>query len=129
MATEEQSKPRVLVGDDQIGNPGDHCHKNFVYSYGRLADYDFTDNPRRFVEMARTGNYDALVIDLRWGPDIPREGYKVLEETRDYAKIRILHTSENEEARKLGYQHGATHCLEKGCLPEDLEKILKGGEE
>ena len=125
----ENKELRVLVGDDQIGEVNSPSYNAFRDSYDSLASYDFTTNSDKFIEMAKNGNYDALIIDLRWASDKPREGYRVLKETKDYSPIRILHTSENEEARKLGYEHGATACVAKGMPPIKLEQLLKGGYE
>lgn len=123
-------KPRVLVGDDQFGVIGSLMNESFTYDYKSIAYFDFADKPDMFIGMAKSGNYDALMIDLKWEEeDAVREnktGYMVLDAVRGYAMKRILWTSESKEARDIGYQHGATQCIPKGMPPEDLEKILTG---
>jgi DNA-binding NarL/FixJ family response regulator len=76
------------------------------------------------IGLAKTREYAVLFIDLKWGPYLPAEGYRLLQECREYAPIMILWTSESAEARERGYQHGATHCIGKNPLPEELEEIL-----
>ena len=125
---DEPRKPRVLVGDDQIGVPESPSYLNFMDNYRELADFEFTADPTDFVEKAKTG-YDVLMIDLKWDPeDATREyktGYAVLEAVKDYAPIRALWTSESAEHREKGFQYGATHCIPKGISPEKLEAIIK----
>lgn len=122
-------KPKVLVGDDQHG-ADDTLRQGFLLDYRNLADFEFTDNPNKFIQMARNGNYDALMIDLKWDKeDYNRDyktGYRILDNVRDCSPIRILWTSENEELREKGYQYGATHCIPKGIPPRVLDEILLG---
>jgi DNA-binding response OmpR family regulator len=118
-------KPKILVGDDQAGIKDSPCYWNFMDNYSKIVDPEFTADPDDFIERARTGNYAALMIDLKWSYDSnDRTGYRVLEAVKDYAPIRILWTSERKEDRERGFDYGATHCIGKGMPPEELEKIL-----
>lgn len=122
---------RVLVGDDDIGIEGSIHQKSFLRNYGHIAKFDFCNIDIEFIERAKTGNYDAFLIDLNWKVDDEhteyKTGFKVLEAVKDYAKIRVLHTSDDRFIQR-GFQYGATHCLEKFRASSLLEKILKGGE-
>jgi len=130
----ETKKYQVLIGDDQFGadnSMGEMMRENFEIDYrGVLRDFklSYTDNPEKYIEMAKTKDYKALLIDLKWcDEDAVREnktGYRVLEAVRDCAPVRILWTSESNEARNKGYEHGATHCIAKGITPEKLEEII-----
>ena len=128
----DSKKLKVLVGDDQLGIQGTPYHRAFLRGYGHLANFEFSFLPNDFIEKAKSGKYDALITDLNWtDEDLSRKdktGFRVLEAIKDYAPIRVLHTSD-DTYMQLGYQHGATHCLEKNKSPTLLEKILKGGEE
>lgn len=119
---------KILIGDDQVGSEaGAALRILFELQYHRAFSgfsLDYTADPERFIELAKTREYAVLFIDLKWGPYLPTEGYRLLQECRDYAPIRILWTSESPEAREQGYQHGATHCIGKNPLPEELEGIL-----
>jgi len=126
------TKLKILVGDDQIGVDGSIPNLNFIDDYGRHADLEFTDSPDRFIEMAKTGDYYALMTDLNWETaDYTRDnktGYRVLEAVRESAPIRILHTSKSdEEVVAKAKECGATHFLPKGSMPRELEEILMGG--
>ncbi|MDO8460400.1 MAG: hypothetical protein Q7S74_04785 [Nanoarchaeota archaeon] len=129
---ETKQKLKVLVGDDQLGIEGSISHKSFLRCCGHLANFDFSFQPDKFIEKAKQGKYDALITDLNWtDEDLSRKdktGFRVLEAIKNYAPIRVLHTSDDEYIQ-LGYQHGATHCLEKNRPSTLLEKILKGGGE
>lgn len=119
---------KVLVGCDQTGVIGSPAYHNFMDNYKQLADYDFTADPDEFIQMATQGQYNALVIDLNWKPadivEVYRTGYRILDAVVDCCNKRILWTSACKELREKGFQHGATHCISKGIMPEDLEKIL-----
>ena len=125
---------RVLVGDDQIGIEGSMHNQGFLRNYGKLnAKYDFESNPERFIERAKVGRYDTLLIDLNW-KDVDSErgyktGYMILKAVRDYAPVRLLYTSEDTDSRVRGLNYGATRCVEKHKSSSYLEKALKGGEE
>ena len=60
----EKKMMEVLVGDDQIGVEGSLDQKCFLQNYGGLADFEFSSIADDFIEKARTGNYDAFLIDL-----------------------------------------------------------------
>jgi len=124
-------KLRVLVGDDQIGQADSPARISFSMKYGELAKFEFTADPHDFVGKAKAGNFDALMIDLKWcAEDAEREdktGYQVLLAVRDLAPVRVLFTSESDEAREKGYDYGATHCIGKSPRPDFLLSILKGG--
>jgi DNA-binding response OmpR family regulator len=118
---------KILIGDDQFG-PGplrDIFEMKYedVLSQHQLA---YTNDHEEFVRMAKTKEYDALMIDLRWGFDLETQGYEILQQVRDYAPVRVLWTSEQEQARELGYKYGATACIGKNPVPSELEKVLKG---
>lgn len=120
---------KILIGDDQLGEPvqGKDLRTLFELVYRQQLqpfELTYTANPQEFVELASTREYSVLMIDLRWGSNLPTEGYSLLDKVRDYAPVRVLWTSEREEARKKGYEHGATHCIEKRPIPEELEGIL-----
>lgn len=125
---DKQIRLRVLVGDDQIGVQSSLHQKSFLRSYGHLADFDFADKADDFIKKAKEDKYDALLIDLNWEEaDNEKEyktGFRVLEAVKNYAKIRVLHTSD-ETALQKGYTYGATHCIEKHRSASYLEKILK----
>ena len=128
----DSDKLRVLLGDDQIGIEGSFPHRVFLRGYGHLANFDFSFQPDTFIERARQGKYDALITDLNWTDEDfskkeSKTGFRVLEAIKEYAPIRVLHTSD-DTYMQLGYKHGATHCLEKNRPSTLLEKILKGGE-
>ena len=99
-----------------------------MFDYRNLPiKFDFTPDPTEFVRMSRDGRYDALMIDLNWSGHPHGHlttGYELLEAVKDYAPIRILHTSEEKEAREKGFEFGATHCIPKGPPPEELEKLI-----
>jgi DNA-binding response OmpR family regulator len=119
---------KILIGDDQVGSErGEALRLLFEMTYRQAFSgfsLDYTADPKRFIELAKTREYAVLFIDLKWGPYLPAEGYRLLQECREYAPIMILWTSESAEARERGYQHGATHCIGKNPLPEELEEIL-----
>ena len=125
----QNKKLRVLVGDDEIGVACSLQQKAFLRNYEGLADFDFEKDSNMFIERAKIGKYDALLIDLCWeNADREREdktGYKVLKEVEHYAPIRLLHTSEDETLRKKGMQFGATTCIEKHRSPEYLRTALE----
>jgi len=131
--TEEvgMTKLRVLLGDDQIGIEGSLYHRSFLRSYGHLADFEFSYNPEDFIKRAHEKKYDALITDLNWTEEElskkEKTGFRILEAIRDCAPIRVLHTSD-DTYMKMGFEHGATHCLEKNRSARLLEEILKGGE-
>lgn len=128
MEQEKQKQLRVLVGDDDLGIEGSLQHRSFLRNYGRLAHFDFIYNADDFIQRAKTEKYDAFLIDLNWEEDDSRRDYKtgfrVLEAVKDYAPIRVLHTSDDKFLQR-GFQYGATHCLEKFRPSSLLEKILK----
>lgn len=130
----ENNKLKMLVGDDQISVYRSVPNINFIDDYGRYAELEFTDNPDEFIEMATTGDYDALLIDLNWETAdhtrANKTGYRVLEAVRKSAPIRILHTSKSDEiVVARAKECGATHFLPKGSMPKELEEILHGGNE
>lgn len=131
MEQTQQKQIRVLVGDDDLGIEGGLHHRSFLRNYGKLAHFEFTYNADDFIQRAKIGNYDAFLIDLNWEEDDSRRDYKtgfrVLQAVKDYAPIRVLHTSDDRFLQK-GFQYGATHCLEKFRPSSFLEKILKEGE-
>ena len=120
----------VLVGDDQIGVEGSLDQKCFLQNYGSLADFGFSSIADDFIEKARTGNYDAFLIDLNWKKeDNSREyktGFSVLEAVKEYAPIRLLHTSD-ETYGEIGMRYGARNCIEKHRSRKYLENALYGG--
>jgi hypothetical protein len=123
------NKPRVLVGDDNVNNPHHIGHTKLSDFRNVAADLDFTDDPNRFIEMARTRQYDTLIVDLIWekddyGRDCPR-GYRLLDAVRDCAPKRILWNPTNEDTGNLGFKYGATHWIPAGIRPKDLEKVLR----
>ncbi|MBI4980125.1 hypothetical protein HZC30_01040 [Candidatus Woesearchaeota archaeon] len=125
------TKPKILIGDDQLDDSaqGRDLRTLFELVYRQqLQPFElaYTADPERFVELASSGEYHVLMIDLRWGSDLPTEGYSILDKVREYAPVRVLWTSESEEARMKGYEHGATHCIGKRPAPEELEQILSG---
>ncbi len=125
---ENTQRTRILIGDDQFGE-GSPQRAMFEISYEDVLsgyDVDFTVDPAEYVKLAQTGNYSALMIDLRWGSYLPTHGYDILSVVRHSAPVRILWTSESDEARTKGYQFGATACLEKNPTPSKLERALKG---
>ncbi len=120
---------KILIGDDQIGSAAGRALRTlFEMKYeSAFSGYtlEYTADPEEFLKMAESKEYSALFIDLKWGIDLPREGYRLLQESKEYSPIRILWTSEEDEARQKGYEHGATHCLEKNPSLSKLEEILK----
>ena len=126
----EKKMMEVLVGDDQIGVEGSLDQKCFLQNYGGLADFEFSSIADDFIEKARTGNYDAFLIDLNLEKgDNSREyktGFSVLEAVKEYAPIRLLHTSD-ETYREIGMRYGARNCIEKHRSRKYLENALYGG--
>jgi DNA-binding NarL/FixJ family response regulator len=124
---------RVLVGDDQIGVADSLQQKAFLRNYEGPTDFDFRDKPEQFIEQAKVGNYDALLIDLNWNVDGNREdttGLKVLLETKEYAPIRLLHTSNDLslDLRCAAQLCGATGSIPKYRGREYMRKALLGEE-
>ena len=120
---------QILIGDDQLGDPveGKDLRTLFELVYQKqLRPFEliYTASPQEFVELASSREYQILLIDLRWGSELPTEGYSLLDKVRDCAPVRVLWTSEEEKARERGYEHGATHCIGKRPAPEELERIL-----
>jgi len=133
------TKKRVLVGDDQLSVEGSLHNKSFIRAYGHVADFDFESNLGKYIDRARVGNYDALLIDLDWNDGNPSRstGLSLLHKVRDYAPIRLLHTSHELNldlscALKLvgatGYvqKHRASSYLQNAIYSGSIE--LKGGE-
>lgn len=124
---------RVLVGDDQIGVSESLHQKAFLRNYSEIADFDFENNPDRFIDRARIGKYDALLIDLNWDGERNSEdvtGFRVLHAVREYSPIRLLHTSNsiNLDLKYAAQLCGATNCIEKHRSREYLQEKLKGSE-
>lgn len=120
-------KQKLLIGDDQFES-GSFIRTLFEIKYGEvLCKYDvtITADPVQYVALAQSGEYSALMIDLRWGEDLPTHGYDILTQVREYAPVRVLWTSEQAEARERGYQFGATACIEKNPIPSELERVLQ----
>lgn len=124
MATQKTSKLRILVGDDQIGLIGSPSNLTFMDNYKDIANFDFETDPDITIERARVERYDAIISDLAYAEQ-RTAGYRVLDAIKDLVPIRILHSGESNEAIQEGYRHGATHCIQKGIMPEELEKILQ----
>ena len=126
---EREKTIRVLVGDDEIGIEGSFQHRAFLRGYGKIANFDFSYDAEDFIRRAKNGKYDAFLIDLNWEEDDNhrdyKTGFRVLQAVKDYALIRVLHTSDDRNIKR-GFQYGATHCLEKFKSQNLLEKILKG---
>lgn len=126
-ARNAQKQLRILVGDDQVGVAGSLPQKSFLRYYKHLAEFDFENNAENFILRAKEGKYDALIIDLNWEEaDWSRDyktGFRVLKAVKDYAPIRILHTSD-EQLMKRGFEYGATDCLEKNRSASFLEQAL-----
>tara|TARA_Y100000310_G_scaffold134326_1_gene133329 strand:+ start:3069 stop:3878 length:810 start_codon:yes stop_codon:yes gene_type:complete len=123
-----RDKPLVLVGDDQIGVEGNQSRLAFEDNYRKIANFDYETDPDKFVERAKEGEYDALLIDLNWTDEdretLDKTGFRVLDQVRNFSPIRAVHSSVDEEIRKIGYENGATHIIEKGLPPDEMEKIL-----
>lgn len=128
--TDSEYTRKILIGDDQLGSGGkwDVIRRTmFEKDYAKAfsgCSLEYVSDPEKFLELARTGEYHALFIDLRWGAELPTEGYRLLKECKEYAPLRILWTSEDKEAIEKGYEYGATNCISKSPYPEELEKIL-----
>jgi CheY-like chemotaxis protein len=126
---------KILIGDDQFGKQskmGERMRRDFELDYKSIfqnTTLTYTANPDEFVQLAKTGDYQVLMIDLNWEMDdygrYNKTGYRVLDAVRDYAEKRILWTSQNKEAHEKAYQHGATHCIGKRPSPKKLEKIIQ----
>lgn len=128
---EQHEALRVLVGDDQIGVVGSFPQKMFLRRYGAIADFDFESDPQTFVARARSGGYDALLIDLHWKPEdygacSIKTGYSVMQQSKGYSPIRILHSSADAEEREIALSYGATDTLEKSLDSEHMLVKLKG---
>ncbi|MEI6850260.1 MAG: hypothetical protein WCK29_04445 [archaeon] len=125
-----QEKKKVLVGDDQIGVVGSIENKAFLRNYSNIADFDFASEECDFIQRAKNGRYDSLLIDLNWSEeDNSREdktGFRVLESVKSYSPIRILHTSD-EKYIKYGLKYGATDFAEKHRSKDYLAQKLNGG--
>lgn len=125
---------KILIGDDKLG-ADESLKKNFELDYREIfkdrAELKYTADPEEFIQLAKTKEYDVLMIDLKWSDEDAikeyKTGYRILEEVRDCAFKRILWTSESEEARQKGFQYGATHCISKRPAPYKLEEIIYGG--
>lgn len=134
--TYDKKKMKVLVGDDLIGIAGSPWQRGFIMGYSDLLEsfeFNFTANPEEFIEMAKTREYDALLIDLQWEKadsgsinHVYRTGYRLLNELRDYAPVRILHSGAEGEMLKRAFRYGATACIPKNVCPKQLEQILLG---
>ncbi|MBP7708539.1 hypothetical protein KA107_02545 [Candidatus Pacearchaeota archaeon] len=128
-----ESKLSILVGDDQIGIRDSLQQKAFLRNYEGVADFNFENDPAKFVSRAEVGRYDALLIDLNWrGSENSQDttGLRVLYQTGRYSPKRFLHTSEEinldlESAVKLV---GGTGIIQKHRSREYLVKKLAGGE-
>jgi len=130
----EREERRILIGDDQYGaqtSEGERMRRSFELDYRdqlKSARLEYVADSNLFIEMARTGVYNILMIDLNWEPDDAirdfKTGYRILEAVRDFAPKRILWTSESMEDREKGYLYGATHCVRKGLHPTDFENLM-----
>ena len=123
---------RILIGDDQIGSEARIALRTlFEMKYEQAFSgfsLEYTADPEDFIEKASTGSYEVLFIDLKWDHDDAlreyKTGYRILDAVREYAPKIILWTSEDKADREKGYEHGATHCIEKNPTISELEEIL-----
>lgn len=75
-----QKPLEVLVYDSNIGVSGSLQQKGFLARYEDLnAHYDFTASKDEAIEKARTNDYDAFLVELKWGPDVEAEIYATAE--------------------------------------------------
>jgi len=124
-------KLRVFVGDDQIAVEDSLQQKAFLRNYEGVADFDFETDPDRYIGRARTGNYDALLIDLNWKGSLDpqdKTGFRVLRDVKDYSPIRLLHTSNelNLDLRSAVQLLGGTGCVSKYKSREYMRESLEG---
>jgi DNA-binding NarL/FixJ family response regulator len=129
----ENKTLRVLVGDDEIAVENSLLQRAFLRNYGGLADFEFETDPDRYIGRARDGKYDALLVDLNWkGSKDPKDitGFRVLQASKDYARVRLLHTS-NEldmDLRSAVLLLGATGCVPKYKSREYMRESLEGAD-
>ena len=80
------------------------------------------------LHLALPSAYDLIILDLA----LPRmDGIAVLRELRSHphtaaTPIIILSASVGEEPRRETLRAGANLFLEKPCLPDELEKAVRG---
>jgi len=115
---------KILIGDDNT---------EFLASFSRALrrpgiEVDTATTPEGVVAKAKQTRYDKIVTDLDY-TDEGGEGYRVLQEIRELAEVRILYTAkaEVEGVREEAERNGATHTINKRDF-SGLMKLLKGGE-
>ncbi len=82
------------------------------------------DDPYMAISSIKTGNFDALILDLTL-PDI--DGLEILKKIREFSDIAIIISSARSDLtdKVIGLELGADDYLPKPYNPRELEARLK----
>ena len=115
---------KVLIGDDKYGIPGKRKER-FLQEYGGLAEFYFTNDPKCFIQQAKTGEYGALMIDLNWYCEDDLTGFSVLEILLDCKTKKILWTGQvGFEYVAEAFESGADYFLHKHPTFKELKETF-----
>jgi DNA-binding NarL/FixJ family response regulator len=127
-----KSRPRVLIGDKWSGEPGSLSQKGFLLRNGHLKLwYDFAQTEQEFLDKARAGKYDVLLVEPIWSDADYRggtmKGYELLEKVYDLAPVRLLLTDSGLDDYADPYAYGATGWIEKTASAQRLWNAIEQG--
>ena len=115
-----ETAKRILLVDDDLDLGA--LLREYLESEGFRVD--LAGNGVRGVELALTGGYDAVVLDIM----MPRlNGIEALRQLREQSDVPVLMlTARGDEVdRVIGLELGADDYLAKPCYPRELVARLR----